>query len=195
MLAVHLIFGTYGFWLPNDPRGSWSTYVGSWELFRFGPATKTTETRSLASRPHNRERRLAAKRALKRPAVRFSEVQVDAVAAGFAEYAARSRVRVLACAIMPDHVHLALAAHRLGTASLAVQFKAAATRELTRRQCHPFAHFATGTRPPKCFARGEWKVYLDTDADVWRSIEYINQNPVKEGGVAQSWNWITPYEG
>ena len=38
--ASHVIFSAYGFWLPNDPRGSWSDFVGSWELQRFGPATK-----------------------------------------------------------------------------------------------------------------------------------------------------------
>jgi len=27
--GYHVIFGMYGFWLPNDPRGSWSDYVGS----------------------------------------------------------------------------------------------------------------------------------------------------------------------
>jgi hypothetical protein len=36
VLAYHLIFSMYGFWLPNDPRGSWSEFVASWELFRFG---------------------------------------------------------------------------------------------------------------------------------------------------------------
>jgi hypothetical protein len=41
--GYHVIFGAYGFWLPNDPRGSWSEFVGSWELFRFGAAT-TTDT-------------------------------------------------------------------------------------------------------------------------------------------------------
>ncbi len=55
MLATHVIFGAYGFWLPNDPRGSWSDFVCAWQLFRYaGRATKTTETRSLATRQHNR---------------------------------------------------------------------------------------------------------------------------------------------
>ena len=34
--AYHAIFTTYGFWLPNDPRGSWSDFVRSWELFKHG---------------------------------------------------------------------------------------------------------------------------------------------------------------
>src|SRR5437899_6098149 len=52
VLASHVIFTTYGFWLPNDPRGSWSDFVAAWELFRAGgPATKTTTRRSVAGAP------------------------------------------------------------------------------------------------------------------------------------------------
>ena len=40
VLAAHIIFTCYGFWLPNDPRGSWSEWVASWELLRYGKATK-----------------------------------------------------------------------------------------------------------------------------------------------------------
>ena len=29
--GYHLILPMYGFWLPNDPRGSWSEYVRRWE--------------------------------------------------------------------------------------------------------------------------------------------------------------------
>jgi hypothetical protein len=54
IVAYHIIFSAYGFWLPNDPRGSWSDFIRSWELFRFGPATKTTARRSVAHREHDR---------------------------------------------------------------------------------------------------------------------------------------------
>ena len=33
VIAYHLIYTTYGFWLPNDPRGSWSDFVRCWGLF------------------------------------------------------------------------------------------------------------------------------------------------------------------
>jgi len=29
IVGYHVIFGMYGFWLPNDPSGSWSEFVGS----------------------------------------------------------------------------------------------------------------------------------------------------------------------
>jgi REP element-mobilizing transposase RayT len=154
VIASHVIFGAYGFWLPNDPRGSWSDFVGSWELFRYGRATKTTETRSLAARPHDRQQRQAAKSALKRSPVHFNELQREAVVRGFADYAKRSKLQIHACAILPDHVHLVLARHRLEVESLVVHLKGAATRQMTEAQIHPF------DPPEKCFACGEWKVFL-----------------------------------
>ena len=190
MLASHVIFGAYGFWLPNDQRGSWSDFVGSWELFRYGRATKTSETRSLAGRPHDHHRRLAANSALRRDAVVFNEAQIRAVAAGFADYAERSAVKVAACAILRDHVHLVLVRHRLAPEQLAIQFKGAATRKLVELGLHPFP--ADG-RPPKCFARGEWKVFLDTEEDVWRAIRYVEENPLKEGLPSQDWEFVVPY--
>src|SRR5258707_2541002 len=99
VLGYHVIFSVYGFWLPNDPRGSWSDFVGSWELFRYGRATTTEETRSLAHREHDVAARLAAHAALKYPAVHLSGLQARAVGQGFATYVARSGLVVRSCAI------------------------------------------------------------------------------------------------
>src|SRR5438552_2695444 len=111
VLAYHLIFSAYGFWLPNDPRGSWSDFVRAWELRRFGPATKTNERRSLARDPHDWRKRLAAKEALARDPVEFSGVQARAIARGFADYSRRCGLIVWACSILPSHVHLVVARH------------------------------------------------------------------------------------
>jgi hypothetical protein len=67
--AYHVIITAYGFWLPNDPRGSWSDFVGSGELRKFGEATKTETRRSVAGQRHDRAARLAARAALKYPPV------------------------------------------------------------------------------------------------------------------------------
>src|SRR3982751_5843024 len=106
VLAFHLIITHYGFWLPNDPRGSWSEFVRAWELQRFGPATKTVERRSLARDPHDWRKRRAAKEALARRPVEFTGVQARAVARGFAQYVRRAELVVWACSILPAHVHL-----------------------------------------------------------------------------------------
>src|SRR5690349_20858020 len=101
----HLIMTAYGFWLPNDPRGSWSDFVAAWELFRFGSATKTNEKRSHARDPHDIDARLAAKHALKYPPVRFTDLQRDLIAQGFAQAIHEAGYILHALCIGHDHSH------------------------------------------------------------------------------------------
>ena len=194
VIGSHVILGMHAFWLPNDPRGSWSDFVGAWELFRFGAATKTSTRRSVAARRHDAAVRLAAKSALKRQAVVLNGMQARAVAYGFADYAERSGLAILACAVLPDHVHVVLARHRLNVEQLVIQPKSAATRKLVEEELHPFISYrkADGSFP-KCFARGEWKVFLNLPEDIRRAIRYVEGNPLKEGLPPQRWQFITPY--
>ena len=193
IVGYHIIFGMYGFWLPNDPRGSWSEYVGSWDLFRYGPATKTTETRSVADRPHDHAQRRAAKQSLERPAVRLNGLQARAVGRGFAAYASKTGLPVWACAVLPDHVHLVVGVTAMKVESLVIQLKGSATEQLRAESLHPFQdQLDKHGRPHKCFARREWKVYLAQD-DVPRAITYAEKNPEKEGLPVQKWKFVTPY--
>ena len=195
VLAYHVIFGAYGFWLPNDPRGSWSEFVGAWDLYRAGgEATKTDERHSVAWRSHDRELRLATKRELKRPAVKFTGAQALAVGRGFQEYGRKSGLAVWACSILPEHVHLVVGRHSSDIEQVVIQLKGAATRELTREGIHPFARLTRpGKRPPKCWSRGEWKVFIFDPEHTTSSIRYVENNPVKEGKPPQQWKCVTPF--
>jgi REP element-mobilizing transposase RayT len=194
VLGYHVIFGTYGFWLPNDPRGSWSDFVGSWELFRFGRATKTERRDSLAWEPHDQHLRVAAKRALKRPPVQLSGLQARAVGRGFATAVERNGITFWACAILPEHVHLVIARHSSRIEQIANWLKGAATRALLAEGLHPFAALAQADgKVPKCWAQGEWKVFLDKEEAIHRAIRYVEDNPQKEGKPRQHWPFVTPY--
>ena len=103
-----------------------------------------------------------------------SRIMLSALGLGF------SRVRF--CRIM------CIRAHRLSPAKLVIQLKGAATEELRRQELHPFG---LSPRPPKCFARGQWAVFLDTDEDVLRAIRYVEENPVKDGLPRQRWRFVT----
>ncbi len=92
VVAYHLIFGAYGFWLPNDPRGSWSEFVWAWELRRFGEATKVGVRRSVAGRPHDYVLRQEAKGSLAYAPVKFEGEQAVSIGRGFARAAAGERV-------------------------------------------------------------------------------------------------------
>jgi REP element-mobilizing transposase RayT len=194
VLGNHVIIGARGFWLPNDPRGSWSEFVGSWDLFRYGPATKTTERHSVAYRPHDHVLRREAKTALKYPAVEFTGLQAKAIGDAFASYVKSSGLVVWACAILPDHIHLVLARHRLLVEQLVIQLKGAATERLIEAGLHPYQHLKDRQgRTPKCFGRGEWKVYLDAVEAISRAIQYVEENPKKEGKPAQRWSFVVPF--
>ncbi len=186
-LAYHVIFGTYGFWLPNDPRGSWSTFVGSWELFRFGKATKVTDRRSLARRPHDQTARKAAKEALQHPPVVLTGTQALAVANGFRDASAESGYIHYACAILPEHVHLVMQRHSREIKRIVGHLKGRATQNLKQSGQWPDAE-----RP--VWSRGCWKVFLNSSADVHRAIRYVEDNPLKEGKRKQIWSWVTPYD-
>lgn len=39
-----------------------------------------------------------------------------------------------------------------------------------------------------------WKVFLDHPDEVWRTIKYIEDNPVHLGQPRQRWIFVTPYD-
>jgi hypothetical protein len=135
--AFHLILTCYGFWLPNDPRGSGSTMVWSELLRDFGPPTYVDSKASVVKRAHDADLRRAAKRALKHPPVRFTGVQARAVARGFRLELAKQNVDCFACAIMHDHAHLVVTRPSGSIEDLAVDPKAASVHELFEEGIHP----------------------------------------------------------
>lgn len=188
ILGYHLIFCAYGFWLPNDPRGSWSEFVGAWELRRFGPATKTDTRRSVAHTQHNRQTRLQAKQHLKHPPVKFTGHQALSIGRGFAAAIDESGYVIHACSILPEHVHLVVGRHVRRSEQIIGHLKARATQRLLADGSWPGAKHSP-------WAAGGWSVYLNSPADVERSIEYVERNPIKDGLRAQRWWFVTPFTG
>jgi REP element-mobilizing transposase RayT len=193
ILAAHLIFSAYGFWLSNDPRGSWSDFIRQWELLRYGPATKTDERRSLAARPHNSALRAAAKRELMYEPVIFSGAQALAIANGLGDVIRRTGCVVHACAIMPDHVHLVVARHHYEIQKLANLLKGGATTRLRKSGLDPFSGCPQDRVAPSPWAHKYWKVWLDSAEDVLRAIDYVDNNPIREGLKPQIWKFVKPY--
>jgi REP element-mobilizing transposase RayT len=194
VLGYHLTLCTYGFWLPNDPRGSYSDYVGAKHLLPYGTATKVETRRSLARKPHNFTVRRLAKEALKYAPVELTGIQAREVGRAFGKYLRDSDITVWACCILPHHAHLAVARCHLEIEEVANQLKGAATRQLIATNMHPLSAWTTVRgRPPCMWSRKEWKVFLDSEDDIRRTIRYVNDNPVREGKRPQTWGFVTPY--
>jgi len=191
VVASHVIFTTYGFWLPNDPRGSWSDFVGAWELLPYGKATKTVERRSLARDSHDRQRRLDAKKALKLPPVEFSGRQALLIAKAFECLANEKGYLFLALSILPKHIHAVLGRHERDAEDIVGHLKFAATRQLVGVTMHPFEnHRDAMGRLPTMWTKRSWKVFLDSPEDIQRAVRYVEENPVKEGKRKQAWTFV-----
>lgn len=194
IVGYHIIWSTYGFWLPNDERGSWSTGVWAKHLKRFGPATKTNARHSVARRPFDPQRRDAMKASLKFPPVRLTGVQARAAANGMANEAAALGLVVHACAVMPDHVHLVTRSHRLPADELATRLKSATTRRMTQEHVRPLAQFRDRHgRVPTPWAVGGWEVFLHDETEMCGRIRYVESNPEKSGLRPQRWRFVVPY--
>ena len=178
VLGFHVVFCPYGFWMPNDPRGSWSDFVAAWNLYRVGgKATKVNTRRSLAGKQHDQGLRREIQDHLSHDRVLFSGIQARAVGRGFAEAASRYDYPIHACSIMPDHVHLVVVR----------QLKQFATQHLKSENLYPVGN-------PAVWARGSWVVYLDDEETVSRAIRYVEDNPVKDGKKRQQWKFVKPYD-
>jgi REP element-mobilizing transposase RayT len=197
MLGWHLIFTTYGFWPPNDPRGSGSTRVRTWHLYdAAGEATKVNTRHSVAARRHDMGIRRAAKEALKYPEVELTGIQARAVARGLATVCPKVELSIHACAIMPDHVHIVVAAHRLDGDEIIACLKRAATRGMNEEGLHPMASYrrANGRLPSPWGGRG-WKVKLYTPREMRDRILYVERNPLRANFKPQQWSFVVPYLG
>jgi hypothetical protein len=139
----HAIFTAYGFWLPNDPRGSWSEFVHSWELFRFaGNATKVTGKRSYAHDPHNVQFRRAVKEHLKYPPARFDDACRQSIGLGFARACEEFAFRLHACAVGFDHVHLVSSRDAVrDIEGIVAVLKARATSQMKQDGTHPMREY------------------------------------------------------
>ena len=196
ILGYHFIFSAYGFWLPNDPRGSWSEVVREYEIACFGQATKVTTTRSVAAISHDHRQRIAAKQALRYPPVKFTGGQAKTVAEGFAVACMEANYRALAFAIMPDHAHLIIQGHTRHIDQIAAHLKAKGTKALNDAGLNPMARYpSTSGRVPSPWARKYWCPFIDSERQMATAIRYVQNNPMKSGLKPQQWSFVKPYCG
>src|SRR5262249_46663501 len=144
---------------------------------------------------HDEAVRKAAKALLPRPPVTFDEVQREIVGAGLGHSLTKGKVVVWACAVMPDHVHVVFARQRVDAEQIVNFMKGNSTRALVQARLHPFsAERDENGNVPHCWAQRQWIAYLNSVEDIFRSIEYVEQNPVKAGLPRQTWPFVFPFD-
>jgi REP element-mobilizing transposase RayT len=185
VIGYHLIWVAYGFWLPNDIRGSTSRCIRNDVIADLGaihygrkkvqPATK--DLRAFFAR---------AREKLMFPVTEFSSREVAVIAESFARLITTCKYTCYACAIMPDHVHLVLRKHKHLGEEMIRNFQRESHLLLRERECRDLEHPVWGGPG--------WKVFLDHPTDIWRTIPYVENNPLKMRLPRQKFDFVTPYD-
>ena len=185
VLAHHLIWVAYGWWLPNDPRGSTSHRIASDLNAELGSLHYGRKKVQPASRDI-REFYDRAKQVLKFPPLTLTKPEGEAVARAFADVVREQAYTCYACSVMPDHVHLVIRKHKHLAEQMIANFQKA-----SRQAVHDAA-----PRDPDHPVWGGcgWKVFLDSTSDIRRTVRYVENNPLKARLPRQHHPFVTTYD-
>ena len=184
VIAYHLIWTGYGWWLPNDPRGSMSKRVATDVIAELGELhygrkevqPTSTELRAFRNRARN---------VLDHPLRKFTREDTDIIAEAFNEVINEHKYTCYACAIMPDHIHLLIRKHKHKAEEMIANFQDKSRSRL--RNHWPDDHPIWGGPG--------WKVFLDHPDAIRRTITYIQRNPIEWKLPQQSFDFVTKYGG
>jgi REP element-mobilizing transposase RayT len=184
--GYHLIWTAYGWWCPNDPRGSSSHEIRVERIAGLRPlhlGRKKVQPLSAELRRFYD----AARGVLKHDLLEFRVDQFPIIAAALGEVVRERRYICCGCALMPDHVHLMIRKHLDRSEEMLAHFRAATKRAVIVAGVRDAEHPVWGGLG--------WKVFLNTRGDTERTDGYIRGNPEKAGLPAQQWEFVTPYTG
>jgi REP element-mobilizing transposase RayT len=186
VVGYHLIWTAYGWWLPNDPRGSSSHEIRVERIANLGElhyGRKAQQPSSREIRQFYRE----ARQVLNHELLPFADDEILLLAASFAAVIRERGYTCYACAVMPDHVHALLRKHRDRSEEMIAHFQEKSQQVLKDVGRRPADHPVWGGPG--------WKVFLNRREDIERIVDYIRQNPIKAGRPQQRWPFVKEYDG
>ena len=186
VVGHHLIWTAYGWWLPNDPRGSSSREIRVEPVAQLGElhyGRKETQP----TQDELREFYQRARPVLAHAVLAFDEADVAVIAECFARTIRRRGYTCYACAIMLDHVHLLIRRHREMGDQMIEAFQNDSRAAL----------IAAGRRPDNhpVWTRKGRAVYKNTREEMEVPVEYVEGNPREAGRPAQHYDFVKPYDG
>ena len=186
ILAHHLILSSYGFWLPNDPRGSGSEDLREGKFEDLGEIHHGRK-RLQPTRAELRAFYVKAFPKLEHAPIWFDDGMRDAIAGAFREVIERNGYTVWACAIGSNHAHLCVRYHRDRYENIWMNLVSQARVAVLARSMVGSEHPVWAHRP--------YSVFCCSTEDIGRTIAYIEGNPGKEGLSGQIWPFVRAYDG
>ena len=186
VMGYHLIWTAYGWWLPNDPRGSMSQDIRVERIAELGEAHYGRKAVQ-PSRAELREFFTAAHDVLKHEPKTFTNDDIRFVGECLGELVREREYTCYACAVMPDHIHMLIRRHRDNSETMLEIFQKSTRENL-------IASERRGPTHPVWGGSG-WKVFLSSRERMEQVVEYIWKNPIKQKMPPQEWAFVTPYDG
>ena len=190
VIATHLIHTLYGHWGVNDPRGSGSRDFIDLKFAPLGsihPGRKPVQLQP--SKSELREYHREHAELLNFPILWVDDAMRSEIAHAVEESIRMRGYTCYACAICSNHLHLVIRTHCDKAQQMWQHFSERIRERLRLRftpQISPH-HPIISARP--------YNVLLYTPEEVRGRIEYVRENPIREGLAAQSWNFVTRYDG
>jgi REP element-mobilizing transposase RayT len=186
VVGHHLVWTAYGWWLPNDPRGSSSHEIRVPQVAELGELHHGRKPEQ-PSREELREFSQRAGPVLAHPVLAFAEEEIAVLAESFRQTIGQRRYTCYACALMPEHVHLLIRCHRDKAEQMLAQFQDSSRDALIAAGRGRGNHPVWGGRG--------WKAFQFTRNDMERTVRYIENNPAERRLPPQYWDFVTPYDG
>lgn len=186
VIAHHLIWTLYGWWLPNDLRGSSSHTIRSDVIAELGELHEGRK----AVQPNSRDIRAfyaEARKKLQHQLFTLSEDDVRELGDVFARVVEAEKYTCYACAIMPDHVHVLIRKHKDTSEQMIRKLQDASRLRLRDGSTFPPDHPVWGGPG--------WTVFEEHPDDIRRTIRYIEENPIKWHLPRQTWPFVVEYDG
>jgi REP element-mobilizing transposase RayT len=177
IIAYHIVFTTYGTWLPNDPRGSFSKQIYNQKLTIIAPI-KYGKQENIPNKENLNKFWADTSGKLKRQPYFIDEKSRQTIAESFANTISGLKLTVPACAIMKDHIHILVLRTEYKIGYIVNQLKSTATKKLNRKDTP--------------WTEGYWKIFINNQETLQSAIEYINSNPVSAGMPRQNWKFVSP---
>jgi REP element-mobilizing transposase RayT len=194
VLAVHLVWTCYGWWFPNDIRGSWSKEVWAPALQGLGTIDKRGRELLQPSAAELGNWLSEAQERLKHQAVILDTEARRIVRDEITAHSHMHNYATLALAVMPEHVHIVVGRHEHGHRKIVQSFKSVSSRQLRKYfllaalpatrmlragvTCRAAGSTAKNPAPTPVWSRGYWVRFLNTNADITAAVAYMDRQAI-----------------
>ena len=186
VVGSHLIWTAYGWWLPNDPRGSSSHEIRVERIAALGDLHEGRKPIQPVPAELRRFHHIASG-VLTHPLLLLTDQEIDLVGQALGVAVQDRGWTCYACAILPDHIHLLIRRHRDKAETMIDYFQDVSRQALIVEKLRPASHPVWGGPG--------WKVYKSTRREMEQAVKYIEDNPVKARRPRQKWSFVRKYDG